>query len=219
MPDPPERPSPQDPAEAATALMAPFTGAGESPDRARLRRERAAALVRPDAGEPGSTIYTERWKEARERAGQLRRTRAGSRFARLLDHQERGWALVRPLALAVQDASGWRKGPDPASALYRFAEVEVVDLFRFNAFRCADMVLAPHDGHGFPLAEEIDGDTDAFYRCVHLLRLASAHPLAPPEFQVFAGYAAGLDGWYADFRGVFTPAADAYHGRRGGPRA
>jgi hypothetical protein len=79
------------------------------------------------------------------------------------------------------------------------------------------MVLAPRDGDGFPSADEIDGDTDAFYRCVQLLRLASAHPLAPPEFQVLAGHAAGLDGWYADFPGVFGPAADAYHGRRGKP--
>jgi hypothetical protein len=218
MSDPPVPPSPYDPAEAATALTVPFTGA-EAADRARLRTERAATLVRPDAGEPGATIYTEQWKEAREHAARLRRTRAGGRFARLLDHQERGWALVRPLALAVQDAKGWARGADPASVLYRFAEVEVVDLYRFNAFRCAAMVLAPHDGEGFPMADEIHGDTDAFYRCAHLLRLASAHPLAPPEFRVFARHAAGLDGWYADFPGVFTPAADAYHGRRGGPGA
>jgi hypothetical protein len=218
MSDPPVPPSPYDPAEAATALTVPFTGT-EAPDRARLRTERAAALVRPDAGEPGATIYTEQWKEARERTARLRRTRAGGHFARLLDHQERGWQLVRPLALAVQDAKGWARGADAASVLYRFTEVEVVDLYRFNAFRCAAMVLAPHDGEGFPMADEIHGDTDAFYRCAHLLRLASAHPLAPPEFQVFAGHAAGLDGWYADFRGVFTPAADAYHGRRAGPGA
>ena len=44
-----------------------------------------------------------------------------------------------------------------------------------------------------------------------MLRLASAHRLAPPEFRVFAEHLAGLDAWYAEFGGVFAPAAEAFH--------
>lgn len=220
MPDSPERPTPDDLADGWTALMAPFTGAEEGPDRARLRTERAAELVRPDAGEPRATLYTSQWKEARERAARLRRTGDRRHFTRLLDHHELGWSRVRPLALAVEEASRWTRGRDAASALYRFTEVEIVDLYRYNAFRSADMVLAAHDdGDGFPSTDDIDAETDAFYRCVHVLRLASAHPLAPPEFRVLASHAAGLDGWYADFGRVFAPAAEAFHRRRGTPGA
>ncbi len=122
---------------------------------------------------------------------------------------------MRPLALAVEEASRWTRGPDAASALYRFTEIEIVDLYRYNAFRCADMVLAARDGDGSPSTDDIDAETDAFYRCVHMLRLASAHRLAPPEFQVFASHSAGLDDWYAEFGRVFAPAAEAFHRRQG----
>ena len=214
-----ERPSRRHPSRAATELIVPFNGASEAADRARPRTERAAALLRPDAGEPVATLYTSQWREARECASRLRRTEAGRRFARLLDHHERGWALVRPLALAAEEARGWTTGSDAASALYRFAEVDIVDLYRHNAFRCADMVLAPRGGDDFPSTDDVDAETDAFYRYVQLLRLASAHPLAPPEFRVFADHLAGLDAWYADFAGVFAPAAEAFHRRQAGQGA
>lgn len=216
MSDSTERASRRRPSGAVTELIVPFSGAATAHDRARPRTERAAALVRPDAGEPAATIYTGQWREARECAGRIRRTEAGRRFARLLDHHERGWVLVRPLALAAEEARRWTTGSDAASALYRFAEVDIVDLYRHNAFRCADMVLAAPGGDDFPSTDDVDAETDAFYRYVQLLRLASAHPLAPPEFRVFADHLAGLDAWYAEFGRIFAPAAEAFHRRHAG---
>ncbi len=97
-------------------------------------------------------------------------------WRRLLDHLERGWGYVRPLARAVEEAKGWAgTGTDTGSAIYRFADLDIVDLYRFNAFRCADMVLAPQ-GTDLPSTDDIDGDVDAFYRYVSLLRLAAVHP-------------------------------------------
>jgi hypothetical protein len=214
MTDVPGRPPGRDRAEPATELMVPFTGAEADPERARRRMERAAALLRPDAGEPVATIYTAHWREARASA-RRGRTRLARRVARLLEHHERGWELVRPLALAAQEAGCWAKGADAASALYRFTRVEIVDLYRYNAFRCAEMVAAHRGGDPPPSMDDLDAETDTFFRCVQLMRLASAHRLAPPEFRVLAEHTAALDGWYAEFRGVFAPAAEAFHGRRG----
>ncbi|MEW5930789.1 MAG: hypothetical protein AB1941_25290 [Gemmatimonadota bacterium] len=215
MTDVPGRPPRRDPAEPATELTVPFTGAGEDPDRVRARMERAAALLRPDAGEPVATIHTDHWREARESA-RRGRTRLARLVTRLLEHHERGWEFVRPLALAAEEAGGWARGADAASAMYRFTKVEIVDLYRYNAFRCAEMVAARRVGDRPPSMDDVDAETDAFYRCVQLLRLASAHPLAPPEFRVLAEHSAGLDGWYAEFGGVFAPAAEAFHRRLGG---
>ena len=218
MSDVPGRPSRRDPAEPATELMVPFTGAEEDPERARLRMERAAALLRPEAGEPVATIHTAHWREARESA-RRGRTRLARLVARLLDHHERGWEFVRPLALAAEEASCWARGADAASALYRFTRVDIVDLYRYNAFRCAKMVDAGHHGDRPPSMDDVDAETGTFYRYVQLLRLASAHRLAPPELRVLAEHSAGLDAWYAEFGGVFAPAAEAFHrgrGKRGG---
>lgn len=201
-------------AGAAAELMVPFDGAETDPERARARMERAAALARPDVGEPVATLYTALWRKARESAG-TGGTEEARIFTRLLEHHERGWELVRPLALAVEEAKGWTTGTDAASALYRFAELDVVDLFRYNAFRCAEMVLARRDGRGAPSTDDIDAETDALYRYVQMLRLASAHRLAPPELRVLAEHSAGLDGWYAEFGRVFAPAVEAFHRGRG----
>lgn len=215
MTDVPGRPPRRDPAEPATELMAPFTGAEGDPERARLRMERAAALLRPDAGEPVATIYTAHWREARASA-RRGRSRLGRLVARLLEHHERGWEFVRPLALAAEEAGCWARGADAASALYRFTKVEIVDLYRYNAFRCAEMLAARPRGGRPPSMDDVDAETGAFFRYVQLLRLASAHRLAPPEFRVLAEHLAGLDGWYAEFGRVFAPAAEAFHRRPGG---
>ena len=173
------------------------------------------------AGEPRVTLYTNQWKEARARAAELRGTKSGAVWRRLLDHQERGWEYVRPLACAVEEARCWTTGPQPATALYQFTDVEIVDLYRYNAFRCADMVLGPDRSDWIPSTEDIDAETDAFYRNVSLLRLASAHSLVPPEFRLLTDQMAGLDGWYAEFGGVFAPAAEAFNRllSRAGPRS
>lgn len=222
MSDTPERPprrdaSREEPGELVgrSAVTADPLDHTPPPPFDRLRLERAAALVRPGSGEPLATLYTDRWKEAREHAARSRRTKAGKLLARLLDHQERGWEYVRPLALAVEEAGSGTPGPDPAAALYRFAGLEVVDLYRYNAFRCADMVIGHGGRDGVPSTDDIDAETDTFYMCVILLRMASAHRLAPPELRVLASHAAGLDRWYAEFAGVFAPAAEAFNRRRG----
>ena len=165
--------------------------------------------------EPKVTIYTDYWEEARDHAARLRPSRGGTVWRRLLEHQERGWEYVRPLALAVEEVQRVKEAGgavDPDHAMYRFADLEVVDLYRYNAFRCADMVLAPY-GSDLPSTDDIDGDVDAFYRFMALLRLASVHPEAPPEFRVMRDAAAGLDCWYAEFAGVFEPAAEVYYRR------
>ncbi|HEX2189030.1 MAG TPA: hypothetical protein VHG51_09055 [Longimicrobiaceae bacterium] len=137
-----------------------------------------------------------------------------SALVRLLEHQERGWEYVRPLALAAEEAGrGEAAPPHPAAALYRFVDAEVVDLYRYNAFRCAHMVPGTGFAGGPPSTDDIDAETDHFYRCVVLLRMAAAHRLAPPELRVVASHAAGLDGWYADFAAVFAPAAEAFQRR------
>lgn len=202
---------------AMTALIAPFIGLGKALERARPARldrrkaERVAALLGSDVGEPLATLYTDRWKEARKRAAEMRRTEHGAVWRRLLDHQGRGWVYVRPLARVVEEAKCWRTRLDPVTAFYRFADIEIVDLFRYNAFRCADMVLGPSRTQGEPPPDDIDAETDAFYRNVSLLRLASAHRLAPVEFRLLANHLAGLDGWYVEFNRVFPPAAEAFY--------
>lgn len=218
MPGSPQRPafSRRDFTQVAiAALVTPFIGGaaldGALPPRYDRRRvERVSALLRPDAGEPRATLFTDQWRQARERAPKLHR---GAVWRRLLDHQERGWEYVRPLALAVEEGGCWTaEKPTVAGALYLFADLEIVDLYRHNAFRCVDMVLAPQ-GTDVPSTDDIEGDTDAFYRNVSLLRLASADRKAPPEFRVLANHAAGLDAWYREFAGIFEPAAEALHRR------
>ena len=173
----------------------------------------AAALVQTGTVEPRVTLYTEYWRQAREYAARLRPSRGGAVWRRLLEHQERGWEFVRPLALAVEAAERAKAAGEPAdpeNPLYRFADLEIVDLYRYNAFRCADMVLAPH-GSALPSTDDIDGDVDAFLRYVSLLRMASTHPLAPLEFRGLAAQAAGVDGWHAEFADIFEPATEVYY--------
>jgi hypothetical protein len=168
-----------------------------------------------NVAEPTVTIYTDEWEEARDHAARLRPSRGGTVWRRLLDHQERGWEYVRPLALAVEEVERAKeagKEVDPEHAMYRFTHLEVVDLYRYNAFRCAAMVLAPY-GIDLPSTEEIDGDVENFCRFMEMLRLASVHPDAPPEFRVVQDNAPALAEWYADFTGVFEPAVEAYHRR------
>ena len=163
------------------------------------------------AREPRATLHTNRWKEASARAVELQKTKAGAVWTRLLAHQERGWEYVRPLACVAEEAKRLTTGPHLTAAIYQFIDVEVVDLYRYNAFQCADLVLGPSSTDWFPSTDDIDAETDAFYRNVSLLRLASAHPLAPPEIRSVAGRLGGLDGWYAEFGEIFAPAAEAFN--------
>lgn len=177
--------------------------------------QQPATLAGTDVAEPRATLYTDYWREAREHAAGLRPSRGGTVWRRLLEHQERGWEYVRPLALAVEEAKRLKEvgeAADARSAIYRFTDLEIVDLYRFNAFRCADLVLAPY-GSDLPSPDDIDGDVDAFYRYVSVLRLATTHRLASAEFRALAKHFAGLDGWYTEFAGVFEPAAEAYYRR------
>lgn len=186
-----------------------------APDQHDREVDDAAVRIGRGMAEPGVTIYSALWRRARERAARTRPSRGGTVWRRLLDHQECGWEYVRPLARAVEAAE--RRDVEavaPAGAMYRFTDMDIVDLYRYIAFRCADMVLAPY-GSDLPSADDIDGDVDAFHRNVSLIRLASVHRLAPPEFRALADHAEGLDGWYAEFPGVFTPAAEAYYRRLG----
>lgn len=217
MSDAPEHPSV---GEESAALPLPEAGdpldlsPPPPPDPSRM--ERAAAMVRPDADEPRTTLHTDQWRVAKARVARLGRREVGRRLAALLEHQERGWAYVRPLAMGVEEADGRTTGRDPASVLYRFIDQEVVDLFRYNAFRCADMVLAlggARPADDVPSTDDVDADTDVFYRAVVVLRMAAAHRLAPPELRVLTDHAAGLDRWYAEFENVFAPAAEAFNRR------
>lgn len=180
-----------------------------SPDRPH----RSAGPPKP--GEPRITIYTDHWEEARDHAARLRPSRGGTVWRRLLEHQERGWEFVRPLELAVEEVERAKvagAAVDPEHAMYRFTHLEVVDLYRYNAFRCADMVLAPY-GSDLPSTDDLGGDVENFCRFMELLRLASIHPDSPPEFRVVQENAARLAEWYADFASVFEPAAEAYYRR------
>jgi len=167
------------------------------------------------AAEPKVTIYSDYWEEARDHAARLRPSRGGTVWRRLLDHQERGWEYVRPLALAVEEVERVKEAGgavDPEHAMYRFTHLEVVDMYRYNAFRCADMVLAPY-GSDLPSTDDLAGEVENFCRFMEVLRLASVHPDSPLEFRVLQDNAAGLAEWYADFAGVFEPAVEAYYRR------
>ncbi|HEX2094622.1 MAG TPA: hypothetical protein VHG28_19615 [Longimicrobiaceae bacterium] len=119
---------------------------------------------------------------------------------------------MRPLALVVQDAQCWSPGVGLAKAFYRFIDLEVIDLYRFNSFQCADMVLAPQDAE-VPSTDDIEAGTVAFYRSVSLLRLASSHRLTPPELRILVNHMAGLDAWYREFGSIFEQAAEAFYRR------
>ena len=90
--------------------------------------------------EPKATLYSQKWREARERVDAVESATRPVLLS-ILDHMERGWRAFRPLQAWVEANSEHAKqGGDDYAHLLNFVDGGLSDLFQLIGLGVADLV-------------------------------------------------------------------------------
>jgi len=150
----------------------------------------------PAEREPCYTIYCEPWQEARRCAARLPLRLRRIQDA-VLEYIEEGWAILRPVTLAAEDALGDSAARTrEAVHVCTFIEAELTDLFRGLAFQQRDRVpgFTPMFSHG-PCSEAVE-EAEYVQRLFHVVALGACDPAFPRQVGDVIGPAlAAFDGW------------------------
>lgn len=172
----------------------------------RVRGAPGSGRDRADGGAFGWS-----WEVALVRVALHEGTEYGEACASLFRHIDAGWALIRPLSVARvqgppsagnQEVRG-RAAVSISDHLLAFAEMEVIDAYRWLAMSCADYVTGAV-GSDAPTLDDLLGEGERCVRALYVLSLATTHPMAPEELRRSAADGAEILRWLDDFEAVFT---------------
>jgi hypothetical protein len=147
--------------------------------------------------EPKATLYSQKWREARERVDAVEpATRLA--FLSILDHMERGWRALRPLQVWVEENSDHaRHGRDDYAHLLNFAS-GLSDVFLLMGQGVAELVPGWAEWAKEADPADVEGWADNFCCDLTVFRLACAGADVPEPFRTLALSVAGVlesGGW------------------------
>ncbi len=131
--------------------------------------------------EPRYTIYTQGFTAAQARVAAMDAADADRElFARMLRAFEEGWAHVAPLQAYCDGRRGRIGMDDDEGAVLQYLEVEIVDLFRWLAFTCAESIPGGDRQAQLEVSlEDLESEAHLFLLQVRLARLSVADPSIP----------------------------------------
>lgn len=137
------------------------------------------------ATEPGVTIHSQTWREARDRLATLD---AGTRpvFLALLDHVEAGWRAFRPLQEWLQNRDDTLAELGDYAHLLGFVEGELSDVFMLIGSGVADLVPGWPGWEAKADPTDVAGCADSFEWNLAVFRLACAGADVPEPFRRLA---------------------------------
>ena len=148
--------------------------------------------------EPRETLYSEKWREARERVDTVEPATRPV-FLSILDHMERGWRAFRPLQVWVEANRDHAKhGRDDYAHLLNFVDGGLSDLFQLIALGVADLVPGWEAWAKEADPADLDGWVETFGCDLTVFRLACTGAEVPEEFRTLARSVTGVlesGGW------------------------
>jgi hypothetical protein len=148
--------------------------------------------------EPRETLYSQKWREARERVDAIEPA-IRPVFLSILDHMERGWRAFRPLQIWVEANRDHAKhGRDDYAHLLNFVDGGLSDLFQLIALGVADLVPGWAEWAKEADPADLDGWVETFACDLTVFRLACTGADVPEDFRKLALSVAGVlesGGW------------------------
>jgi hypothetical protein len=148
--------------------------------------------------EPKATLYSQKWREARERVDAVEPATRPV-FLSILDHMERGWQAFRPLQVWVEANSDHAKHErDDYAHLLNFVDGGLSDLFQLIGLGVADLVPGWAEWAKEANPADLDGWVETFRCDLTVFRLACTGADVPEPFRTLALSVAGVlesGGW------------------------
>lgn len=147
--------------------------------------------------EPKATLYSVKWREARERVNAVEPATRPV-FLSILDHMERGWRAFRPLQVWFEENSEHAEhGRDDYAHLLNFAN-GLSDVFLLMGQGVADLVPGWAEWAKEADPADVEGSADNFRCDLTVFRLACTGADVPEPFRTLALSVVGVlesGGW------------------------